>query len=230
MDLSLHQHINELRKRFLVIIIFLLIFFIVGFSFADLIIRRIIHDLIVVQNVSIIGLTPFEYILTEIKAGFFISLVITLPMIIYQIVVFIRPGLNQKERNAVKLILPTFFLLFIIGIVFAYFIFLPVAIYFLANLSHGIVDNLWSISKFLDFVFLSGFGLGLIFQLPLLLLMLNKLDIMSIQKLKKYRAHVYVTIFVLAAVITPPDFITQLIIGLPLVVLFEVSYWLANLF
>lgn len=223
MNLSLHEHLSELRRRFLTIIIFLFLFFIIGFSLSNLFIKRIINDLIFIENVKIIGLTPIEYILTQIKVGFIISLIITIPIIIYQTLIFIKPGLNKKERNAIKLILPTFILLFLIGIVFAYFIFLPIAIYFLANLSKGIIENIWSINKFINFVLSSCLSFGLIFQLPLLLIILNKLGIINVKKLKKYRAHVYILIFLLAAIITPPDFITQIIIALPLILLYEIS-------
>lgn len=229
MKLPLYEHLGELRRRFLAVIIFLFIFFIIGLSLSNFFIKRIINDLVFIENVKIIGLTPLEYILTQIKVGLVISLIVTIPIIIYQVLVFIKPGLNKREKDAIKLILPTFVLLFLIGIVFAYFIFLPVVIYFLGNLSKGIIENIWSINKFINFVLLSCFSFGLIFQLPLLLIILNRLGVINIKKLKKYRAHVYVLIFVLAAVITPtPDFITQLIVALPLIVLFEVTFLLLN--
>lgn len=225
MELPLHEHLGELRKRFLTIIIFLFIFFIIGFSLSNFFIKRIINDLVFIENVKIIGLSPIEYILTQIKVGFIVSLIITIPIIIYQLLVFIKPGLNKREKEGLRLILPTFILLFLIGIVFSYFIFLPVAVYFLGNLSKGIIENIWSINRFINFILLSCLSFGLIFQLPLLLIVLNRLGIINVGWLKKYRAHIYVLIFVVAAIITPPDFITQLIIALPLVVLYEVSLW-----
>jgi len=226
MELPLYEHMGELRKRFLTVIVFLFIFFIMGFSLSGFFIKRMISDLVFIENVRIVGLSPVEYILTQVKVGFLVALVITIPVIIYQLLVFIRPGLNRRERKGIRLILPSFILLFLIGIVFAYFIFLPVAIYFLGNLSKGIIENIWSINKFINFVLLSCLSFGAVFQMPLLLIVLNKLGVVDVKKLKKYRAHVYVLIFLLAAVITPPDFITQLIIGLPLVLLYEVSCFL----
>lgn len=229
MKLPLYEHLNELRRRFVVVIIFLFVFFIIGFSLSNFFIKRIINDLIFIENVKIIGLTPMEYILTQVKVAFLISFIITLPIIIYQILVFIKPGLNKKERNALKLILPTFILLFLMGIAFAYFIFLPLTIYFLGNLSKGIVENMWSINKFINFALLSCLSSGFIFQMPLLLMVLNRLGIVNVKGLKKYRAHIYVLIFIIAAVITPtPDFITQLIVALPLILLLEISFFLLN--
>ncbi|MDP7140857.1 MAG: twin-arginine translocase subunit TatC [Candidatus Woesearchaeota archaeon] len=223
MKLHLYEHLDELRKRFLIIIIFLLLFFVIGFSLSNYFIKIIINDLILIENVKIIGLTPVEYILTQIRIGFIISLIITIPIIIYQALVFIIPGLRRRERDAIKFILPAFFMLFVLGISFAYFIFLPIAIYFLGNLSTGVVENVWSIKEFINFVILSCLGSALVFQLPLLLVLLNKLNIISLKQLKKYRSHVYVLIFLMSALITPPDIITMVIIALPLIVLYEVS-------
>lgn len=228
MKLPLYEHLGELRKRFLTVIVFLFAFFIVGYAFSNFFIKRIINDLVFIENVKIIGLTPIEYIITQIKVGFIASLIITIPMIIYQVLVFIRPGLNKREKEGIKLILPIFILLFLIGIVFAYFIFLPIAIYFLGNLSGGIIENIWSISKFMNFVLVTCLSFGMIFQMPLLLMTLNKLGIVNVKWLKKYRAHVYIFIFVVAAIITPPDFITQLVVAMPLVLLFEASLLLLD--
>ncbi|MBW2974102.1 twin-arginine translocase subunit TatC [Candidatus Woesearchaeota archaeon] len=223
MELPLHEHLDELRKRFIIVIVFLFIFFIVGFLFSGFFIKKIIHDLVFIENVRIIGLTPIEYFLTQVKVGFLISFIITLPIIIYQLLVFISPGMNRREKKSIKLILPSFILLFLIGVVFTYFIFLPVAVYFLGNLSKGIIENIWSIDAFINFVLLSCLSFGLIFQLPLLLITLNRIGIIDAKSLRTYRAHTYVIIFILSAVITPPDAITQLIIALPLVMLYEAS-------
>ncbi len=224
MELTLYEHWNELRKRLLLIFIFLIVFFIVGFAASNFFIKGALNDLIITDNVNIIGLTPLEYILTQLKVGFVISIILTMPVLIYELLVFIKPGLNKKEKNAIKLILPTFTLLFLMGIVFSYFIFLPVGIYFLANFSKGIIENMWSIDRFFNFVLLTCLSFAFIFQLPLLLAVLNKLGIINARKLKKYRAHIYVLIFLIAALITPTtDAISLIIVSLPLIVLYEVS-------
>ena len=95
--------------------------------------------------------------------------------------------------------------------VFSYFIFIRVVLYFLSNLSAGIALNLWSINKFFSFIFITCLSFGIIFQLPLFLLILNKLNIVNLDTLRKQRKYIYVLIFILAALVTPPDAITQLI-------------------
>lgn len=228
-ELSLIEHLNELRKRFILIIFIIAVFFILGLYFSNWVIEIVINDLIIL-NIKLVALSPLEYILTQIKVGFLMALIIASPLIIYEALMFIKPALTKKERNAIKLILPSFVLLFLTGIVFAYFIFLKVAIYFLANLPIEKVLNLWSINKFISFVFVLCLGFGLIFQLPLFLLILNKLNIVNIKLLKKYRKHIYVLLFILAALITPPDIVTLLIMVLPLILLYEFSLFFLRLF
>jgi sec-independent protein translocase protein TatC len=221
-DLPLIEHLNELRKRILLIIFLIVIFFILGLYFSNIIIEKIVNDLII-AGIRLVALTPLEYLYTQIKTGFLAALFIASPLIIYEALVFIKPALTKKEKNAIKLILPSFVLLFLIGIVFSYFIFLRVGIYFLASLPIGEVSNLWSINKFISFVFTLCIGFGMVFQLPLFLLILKKLNIVDIKFLKKYRRHIYVLIFILAALITPPDIVTLAIMVLPLILLYEVG-------
>ncbi|MBW2989849.1 twin-arginine translocase subunit TatC [Candidatus Woesearchaeota archaeon] len=223
MELPLDEHLEELRRRLIIVISFLAVFFVIGFSFSGHIIRWMIASLIFIENVTIIGLTPVEYIVARAKVALLVSFAISLPLIIYHAIAFIRPGLNRKEKEGIRLMLPAFVLLFIMGFTFAYFMFLPAAVYFLGRLSMGIIENLWSVDKFIGFVLLSCLSFGLIFQLPLLLMLLDRAGIVEGRWLRRYRPHAYVLIFLLAAVITPPDFITQLIIGLPLVLMYEIS-------
>jgi len=217
------EHLDELRKRFIVILVFLFLFFLLGAYFSNLLIEQIINYLIVGNKVFITALSPVEYILTQLKVGILISIILSSPLIFYEFFVFIKPGLKRKEKAAIKMIMPSFVLFFIAGAAFAYFVFLKIAIYFLSNLPIEHVLNLWSINKLISFIFLICFSFGLIFQMPLFLLILNKLNILSIKFLKKQRKVIYVFIFIFTAMITPPDAITLLIMSLPLVVLYEVS-------
>ncbi len=224
MELPLYEHIKELRKRIITIIIFLIIFFIIGLFFSNVLIKLVIKDILPRNDVRLVSLTPFEYMLTQIKVGFISSLIVTIPILFYHALIFIKPGLNKKEKNMIRLILPFFILLFLTGIGFCYFIFIPFTISFLTNLSKGIVENIWSIDKFTNFVLFSCLISGLIFQLPLVLWITNKIGIIKIKTLKKYRPYAYVAIFILAAIITPStDPITQTITAVPLILLYEIS-------
>jgi len=228
MELPLYKHLGELRKRIIVIALFLFIFSLIGFCFSGLVMKVVINNL-VVENVKIVGLSPIEYVSAKIKISLLIGFLITTPLIIYEAIVFIFPGLSSRERKAIMLVLPSFILLFLAGVCFSYFIFLPLAISFLGNLGKGVIENMWSINKLISFVVYTCALFGCIFQLPLLLLLLQKLNILNIKILKKYRAHIYVGIFIVSAIVTPPDVVTQLGIALPIILLYEGSLLLAKI-
>jgi sec-independent protein translocase protein TatC len=223
-DRALLEHLEELRHRFMVVIVYFLLFLGIGIIISPIIIKKVIDDLLI-ANVELVALSPVEFIYTQIKVGFVFSLVLISPIIIYQVIRFIRPGLRNWELNAIKYILPSFILLFVLGIMFAYTIFLKSSLFFLARLStFADVQNMWSINKFISFILGICLALGIIFELPLVLLLLQRLKIINKNMLKKYRLHVYVFAFVIAALITPPDVVTQILIALPLIILFELSY------
>jgi sec-independent protein translocase protein TatC len=224
------EHLKELRCGFIVIIIYFLLFLVLGVAISPLLVKKIINDLLI-ANVELVSLSPLEFLYTQIKVGFIFALTLTSPIIIYQLIKFIKPGMKKKEIRLIKYTLPVFILLLIFGISFAYLIFLKVSLFFLANLSSiADIQNLWSINKFISFIVGMSLALGFVFEVPLLLFLLKKLNIVNIKSLKKYRAHVYVFAFIIAAIISPPDVVTQILIALPLIGLFELSYFLAKVF
>lgn len=223
------KHLDELRSRLIIILIFFFIVFIIGFSISNLIIERVINDLVIAENIKLIVLTPLEFVYAKLKVGFLAALMLSSPLIIYELLLFAKPALKKNEKTAIKMILPSFVLLFLAGLVFAYFIFLPVALYFLANLT-GNIANMWSLNKFIGFIFMTALSFALVFQIPLIMLVLHRLNIVNIEVLKKQRKVVYVMAFLLAALITPPDIITQIIIALPLIILYEASFLFVRVF
>lgn len=217
------DHLTELKKRLVTIFVFLFFSFLIGLLLSPSIIRIIIKEL-TVPGVTLVALTPFEFIYTQIKIGMFFGLILSSPLIIYEAINFLKPGLKKKELIAVKYILPGFFALFLAGVYFGYAVFLKVSIFFLANLSSlANIQNMWSINSFIEFIIIACLSIGIVFELPLVIILLNKLHIISYRMLKKYRMHIYILSFVLAALITPPDVVTQVIIALPIILLYEVS-------
>lgn len=217
------DHLDELRKRLVFIVLILFFSFIVGVIISPLIIKLIINDLNL-DNIFLVSLGPLEVIYTQIKVGFIIGCFLSLPFVLYHVILFIKPGMKRKERIALGYFLMPFLGLFILGVFFGYKIFLRIALFFLSNLSTTInIENLWSISSFVSFVVVTCFALGVIFELPLVLLILKLLGITNEEFLTKKRAYVYVLIFVIAALITPPDVMTMILIGLPVIFLYELS-------
>lgn len=230
-ELPLLDHLGELRKRLIFLIVIFILFFVIGVGISNLLIDKIQRDL-VVSKVIIAALSPLEYFYTQMKIGLIIAIILSFPFLLYHIIHFIHPALTKKELHALILIIPAIVLLFIIGILFCYYAFLKLAIIFFANLAtQGNVINLWSISEFFNFVLYSCLGFGLVFELPLLLFVLYKLNIISKEFLRRQRRYVYVAICILAAVITPQtDAVSMLIMALVLVVLYELSVLFIRIF
>ena len=219
------SHVEELRRRLLFIIYALFIGTIFGVLLSPLIIKSIIVDLSL-QNM-LVSLSPTEVVYVQIKVGFLFAAVLAFPIIFYHIIAFLKPGITAREKSMLVYFLPSAIGLFVIGVYFGYRLFIRIVLYFLGNLSKMIlVYNLWSLDNFITFLVVTCIGIGLVFELPLVILILKLLKIVNRGFLESKRAHVYVLIFILAAVITPPDVITQILIGIPLIALYEISIFL----
>lgn len=217
------KHLEELRSRIVFVVTFLILFFILGTLLSPVIIKRIIKDMSI-NGVQLVSLSPLEFIYTRIKIGLIIGFALTFPLLVYHAARFIKPGLRKKETALLRTILPATILLFVLGLVFSYFIFLKISVGFLANLSNiAGISNTWSVERFIGFIVGVCFFIGLIFEFPLVMWVLGRLGLIRASALKKKRAHTYVGVFILAAILTPPDAVTQILMAVPLIILFEIS-------
>jgi sec-independent protein translocase protein TatC len=159
------------------------------------------------------------YMLVVIVAG----IIVAFPYIFYQIWGFIKPGLNLKEKKSVNGIIFFVTLLFFLGCSFGYFLLTPLSINFLGNFSFGDVEVNATILSYLKLETSLVLGSGLLFQLPVVVYFLGKIGMISSQFLKKYRRHAFVVNLILAAVVTPPDVTSQILVSLPILLLYEIS-------
>ncbi len=218
------EHLGELRARLINTIFFLILFWGAGILLSPYIIKHILDDF-QAANFLLVSLSPLEFIYTQLKIGLVFSFCLGFPIILYNAISFIRPGLREKERAALKYFLPGFILLFVAGALFAYFAFLRITIWFLANLSSlANIENIWSIERFISFMIMIIGAMGIVFELPLLLILLNRLNLLDEKRLAKHRPHIYVGAFIAAALISPPDVITQVMLAVPIIILFEAAY------
>jgi sec-independent protein translocase protein TatC len=162
------------------------------------------------------------YMLVVIVAG----LVIAFPFVFYQLWGFIRPGLHMKERKSVNGIVFYVALLFFCGCSFGYYVLTPLSINFLGNFQFGDVEVNATILSYLKLVTSLVLGTGLIFQLPVVVYFLGKIGLISSEFLKKYRRHAFVVNLIIAAIITPPDVTSQILVSMPILLLYEVSIFL----
>lgn len=224
------DHLEELRWRILKCIISIMIFTIVAFIFSDELIRFLImpsQKLNPPINLQVLKVQGMLYV----KIGVALSggIIVSLPVILYQIWKFVVPGLLEKER---RYILPLLFfstIFFIIGAAFAYYIIIPVTLRFLIGLGIEEVKDNISINYYFSFVLRLILLSGLIFEMPIISFFLSKIGLLTPAFLRHYRKVALVSIFVLAAIITPPDPTSQLMLAVPLIILYEFSIIIAKL-
>jgi len=161
---------------------------------------------------------------TSITAG----LILAFPFILWEFWKFIRPALYDNEKkNAVAFILSTS-LLFFLGVLFGYYLIMPLSINFLANYQISeVVENNIDLDSYLSLVKTTVISCGLVFEMPIIIFFLAKLGIVSASFLRTYRRYAYVIILIVAAVVTPPDVVSQMTVTIPLIILFEASILIA---
>ncbi|REE81943.1 sec-independent protein translocase protein TatC [Lutibacter oceani] len=166
------------------------------------------------------------HIWTSITVGF----IIAFPFIIWEVWKFISPGLYEKERKGARSFIIISSILFFIGVLFGYYIVTPLSVNFLGNYSvSDLVERNIKIGSYISLVRSSLLASGFIFELPIIMFFLTKMGLITPDFLKKYRKHALVIVLVLAAVITPPDIISQIIVAIPILILYEVSIYISKI-
>jgi len=229
--MSLTEHLIELRKRLIRSVIILGIGFGVCYYYKDWIFDIITQPLtqVLPKNSYLIYTGLTEAFFVYMKLAFFASLIITSPFILYQIWKFISPGLLPKEKKYVVPFVLSSSLLFIGGILFGYFIVLPPAFEFFVSFNNKYLQAMISFKDYLSLfvTFLLGFGLS--FELPIFIFFLTKLGIVNAKMLSKQRKYAILVIFIVAAILTPsPDALSQILMAIPLLFLYEVSIFVAR--
>lgn len=180
-------------------------------------------------NVGLNALTPFEVLNVRLSMAFIFGTIGTLPVFIYSLASFARPGLKRGEYRILRNFLPLSYLLFVTGSAFAYQVVFKNAVNFFAEFTEGAgVAIVWGLQNTLMLGLRISIVTGFLFQLPILVLILNKSGLISIDQLRDYRPHVIVGILLIAAVATPPDILTQVMITIPIILLYELSIVIAS--
>ena len=224
--------LDGLKKRLMPIgvLIFSGVFF--SFFFMDSVLKRISTDLLP-EEMKLIALDPLEVILLKLKISVVCGVIVALPLILYYLVKVVDERIRPVDFNLKKsnMLVIAFFavLLFICGASYAYFLMLPLFFSYMYQMAidSGITST-WSIAPFINFVVMMTAVFGVVFELPLILTLLVRQGIVKLETLKAYRRHAYVALLILSALITSPDVFTQLIIGVPLILFYEISVFVAG--
>ena len=225
MNQELINNLIELRKRLIYTIIGILIAFLALFKFAN--------DLYGIIAKPILAVAPLatKLIATDITSPFFIpmkltlvcAIVISLPNTIFQIWRFLAPAMYLHEKKMLITTILCASVLFILGIIFAYFIILPTFFKFIGNFKSASIEMMTDITKYFDFVLNLFLIFGITFQTPVLIYLLIYFKLVSRYKLKKIRPYMFVGSFIIAAILTPPDILSQTMLAIPLYLLYELG-------
>ncbi len=225
----LMDHLIELRTRLLWSVVAILIAFFLCFAFAKDIFALLVRPLAEAGQDRVIFTQVFEAFFVQVRVAFFGALMVSFPVVATQMWRFVAPGLYRQEKAALLPFLAATPFLFSAGACFAYFIAIPTALTFLLGFqgdlgSSGVSQEaLPSVGNYLSFIMQFLFAFGVAFLLPVLLMLLNKAGIVTRDQLVGFRRYFIVVAFVIAAIFTPPDVVSQLLLAVPLVLLYEIS-------
>ncbi len=223
--LTLIQHLEELRKRVIIIALAMIAGAVISYQYIDEIIQIVTKP---ASQLDFIYLSPPELFVAYVKISLVVGVVLTLPVTLLQIWSFVKPGLTKKERINLLFALFMAIIFFLLGIIFAYYVIIPLTIQFFVKVSTQQIEPLFSFENYIGFISSLLLSFGLTFEMPLIILLLTHLNLITPEVLKKSRKIIILVIFVVAAVLTPPDIISQCLMAAPMILLFELSLMLSS--
>ncbi|WP_160725276.1 twin-arginine translocase subunit TatC [Bacillus sp. USDA818B3_A] len=223
-ELHVMGHLEELRIRLIKTLSAFILLFIICFIYVEKIYQWLIRDLN--QQLAVLGPSDILWVYMMIAAVLSIAGVI--PVAAYQIWRFVAPALTREEQKVTLCFIPFLFLLFLIGTAFGYFVLFPTVLGFLTSLSEGQFETLFTAEKYFRFMLNLTLPFGLLFEMPLVVIFLTRLGILNPLKLTKARKISYFILIVISILITPPDFISDFLVTIPLLILYELSVTLSK--
>jgi sec-independent protein translocase protein TatC len=230
-ELPLVQHLIELRTRLLHTVIFVLVVFCCLFYFSNDIYYIISAPLqnLLPENTSMIATDVVSPFLTPLKLTFFAAVLLSIPYILYQIWAFIAPGLYKHEKSLAAPLLISSVLLFYAGMTFAYFVVFPLLFGFVTGIGLEGVATMTDIAKYLDFVLQLFFAFGFAFEIPIAVILMIHAGVLTPDGLAAKRPYIVVGCFIIGMLLTPPDVFSQILLALPMWMLFEVGVFVGRI-
>lgn len=225
-NLTLVEHLTELRNRIIYMAAVFVAAVLLSYNFSEILVTDMIG---IVPDISFVFISPAELLLSYIKIAVIIGLSVASPFLIMQIWLFVSPGLEKKERRTMMFSLLFGGVFFILGAVFAYVVVLPLVLEFFMGFQVEGIEEMISFSSYLSLIVNTVLSFGLIFELPSIMVIMVRFGIVKVRFLRKNRKYIILVIFVVAAVLTPPDIISQTLLALPMILLFELGIFLSRI-
>lgn len=224
--MSVLEHLDELRKRLMVIAAILLVAGAIAFFFVADILAFLTAP---AEDLQLIYITPAEAFVSQIRLAIISAIIATLPLTFYQVLLFILPALKSTEKKAVLPFVFIMFLLFSLGVAFAYYVVLPFALFFFLGFATDNLAAQITITSYVSFVTSFILAFGMVFQIPLVFWFLGAIGLVSSVFLRQNRKYAVLVIAIVSAIITPPDVFSQLLMIGPLMLLYEMGVFLIRL-
>lgn len=217
---TLFGHLDELRKRLIISTAAVAAATIAGFTMVELLQHLLTKP---AGNLELIFVSPPEAMMATIRLAITAGVILAMPVILYQLLAFIVPGLYKNEKKILIPAVLAMIFFFVLGVSFAYTIVMPFTLKFFMNFASNTVSPMFTISNYLSFATSFLFSFGIVFQLPIVFLILGRLHIVDATFLRKNRKYAIFAIVIVAAVLTPPDIVSQIMLSLPLLGLYELG-------
>jgi sec-independent protein translocase protein TatC len=218
-ELNLVDHLEELRKRIIISALAFIVFFIVGFIYVGDIYKWFVRDL----EVKLMVLGPSDIIWIYFMLATIVAVAGTIPVLALQIWLFVKPALRPFERRITLSYIPALFFLFLIGLSFGYFVIFPMVLKFLVNMGAEMFVTNFTAERYFSFIMNMTLPFGVLFELPVVVMFLTSLGIINPFVLARIRKYAYFVLIIIAILITPPDFMSDFVVTVPLLLLYEIS-------
>ncbi|MCM3411422.1 twin-arginine translocase subunit TatC [Metabacillus litoralis] len=224
-EMNVVDHLSELRKRVIITLASFLLFLIISFLYVQDIHHFLVKDL----NDKLAILGPGDILWIYMAIAGISAITFTIPVAAFQIWLFVKPGLRKEEQKVTLAFIPGIFILFISGIAFGYFLLFPIVLSFLQSLAGDQFETFFTVDKYFRFMINLTVPFGFLFEMPAIIMFLTRLGIINPQRLAKSRKISYFFLIVISVLITPPDFISDILVIVPLVLLYEFSVTLSKI-
>jgi len=218
-SMNILDHLDELRKRLMIVLGAFIVCFIGVFIFVRDIYEWFTKDL----EMTLAVLGPLDVIMIYFTLAAVIALALTVPVLIFQIWLFVKPALTKREQKATIVYIPASFVLFAGGLAFGYFVVLPIVLGFLLDLGSGTFQTMFTADKYFQFVLRMTIPFSILFEMPLVVMFLTSIGMITPDSMSKNRKYAYFALIVVSVLISPPDFISDILVIIPLLLLYEIS-------
>lgn len=214
------DHLDEFRKRFFKVLVAHVIVMLLAFSQSGRILEKLME---LNPEMNLIFIEPSEIMIVYVQIAIVVAVALCSPFTIYQLWGFVKKGLYEKEKRLIKIALGLGFVFFILGILFAYTVVVPMSLQFFTRIAIEGVDPMISVKSYISFILSLLLAMGIVFNIPSFVYVATKIGLITPEKLEEYNKYLIVAIFILAAALTPPDVVSQLMMATPMIILLRIS-------